>query len=407
MLTIWMHGLPVARVEKGRHARLRLTYSQIAIDRYGLGTPLLSLVFPIRTEKYPHGVTRAFLDGLLPEGEARLVIAKKFGVARDDTYGLIEAIGRDCAGAIVIQPGDDPPHPATTRNAAPLDEDALAALVADLKSAPLGVAGDVRISLGGVQEKLVLTRMPDGRWGKPVDGAPSTHILKPEIAGLPNTVENEAFCMRLANHLGLAVAAIDVITVGGRKLLVVERFDRIVALDGAVVRLHQEDFCQASGLPPEQKYEQDGGPSLRDIADILQTQAPESVERFLRAVTFNVLIGNGDAHAKNFSLLHLLNGTLELAPLYDLMSTIGYGSSHLAMYIDDVRQIARATGIRIVNEALRWGVARGRAIEVVEDLLDRILAAADMTRQEIAGVPEWIPSLIEAQVEVVRRGLRE
>lgn len=406
MLCVWMHGTLIATVEKGRHARQRLTYSQQAIEKYGLGRPLLSLALPVRPEKYAHGVTRHFLDGLLPEGEARLVIARKFQLERDDTYGLIEAIGRDCAGAIVIQPEGERPARATTQTAEPLDDEALAALVTGLKTTPLGVEGDVRISLGGVQEKLVLTRMLDGRWGKPVAGTPSTHILKPEIAGISLSVENEAFCMRLARALGLAVASVEVATVAGRKLLVVERYDRRIDVDGRVTRLHQEDFCQATGRSPEQKYEENGGPSLREIVDVLRTTAPDSVEPFLRALIVNVVIGNGDAHAKNFSLLHEQAGTLELTPLYDLMSTAPYGATTLAMHVDDVRQIAKVTGDRVVNEASRWGLSNARIIEVAEDLLERVLAAVEATRNEIPDVPDTIPALIKTQVENVRQRLR-
>lgn len=135
----------------------------------------------------------------------------------------------------MIQPDDEPP-PAkpTIRTAAPLHGDELAELVANLRSAPLGVSGTVRVSLGGVQEKLLLTRMTDGSRGRPVDGTPSTHILKPEIAAYPQTVENEVFCMRIAKHLGLAVAEVEMMVVGGRKLLVVERYDRVVGPDGSV-----------------------------------------------------------------------------------------------------------------------------------------------------------------------------
>lgn len=405
MLSVWMHGVKVATIEKGRHARLRLTYSRAAIDQYGLGTPLLSLSLPVRVEKYPHAVTKHFLDGLLPEGEARLLIARRFELARDDTYGLIETIGRDCAGAILIQPGEDPLRAATTRTAAPLDDRALAELVANLQSAPLGVAGDVRISLGGVQEKLVLTRMPDGRWGKPVDGTPSTHILKPAIRGLMHSVENEAFCMRLAKELGLQVAEVDVTTVGGHEVLVVERFDRLVDATGAVVRLHQEDICQATGRSPEQKYEEDGGPSLQEISNILQTLTPASLEPFLRAVTLNVLIGNGDAHAKNFSLLHMADGTLALSPLYDLMSTVEYGGTKLAMYIDNVRQIAKVTGERLVNEVSGWGMTKRRIVEVIQDLLERVPDATGRVRGQIE-VPDTLPRTIEAQRELLRTGLR-
>ena len=311
--------------------RPRLTYTEEALSQYPLGTPLLSLSLPVTSRRYTQGIVRPFLDGLLPEGEPRKSIARDVHVSERDTYGLIRALGRDCAGAVVIQPADDPPPPQpTTVTADPLSSD------------EIGVGGRVRISLAGVQEKLLLTRMPDGSWGRPVDGTPSTHILKPEIATFPDTVENEAFCMRVAQHLGLDVATVETTEIAGRKLIVVERYDRRVATDGSVERIHQEDFCQATGVAPEAKYEEDGGPSLLRIAGILQAvAAPGSLERLLQTVTVNSLIGNGDAHAKNFSLLHHVNGALTLTPLYDLMCTLYYGDDQLAMYVDNVHRTNR------------------------------------------------------------------
>jgi serine/threonine-protein kinase HipA len=177
-----------------------------------------------------------------------------------------------------------------------------------------------------------------------VDGTPSTHILKPEIVRFPNTVENEAFCMRLAKHLGLSAASVETTLVNGRKLIIVQRYDRIIHQDSSVQRLHQEDFCQATGVLPEKKYEEDGGPSLTRIAGILQAVAPAAdIEALLTAVVLNVLIGNGDAHAKNFSLLHHPSGALGLAPLYDLMSTLYYGDERLAIYIDSVQRMRWVT----------------------------------------------------------------
>lgn len=407
-LAVWMDDLRVADIYQQRR-RLRLEYTEEAMDRYALGVPLLSLSLPLTGQRYPHGVVRAFLDGLLPEGEARQVIARDVGVDRDDTYGLIRAVGRDCAGALVVQPADDPAPPRpTTLTAEPLTNAEIAELVANLRSAPLGVSGRVRISLAGVQEKLLLTRMPDGKWGRPVDGTPSTHILKPEIASLPDTVENEAFCMRLAEHLGLTAASVETTQVDGRKLIIVERYDRIILGDGSVRRLHQEDFCQATGILPDKKYEEYGGPPLARIAGILQSIAPAAdIEMLLRAVVLNVLIGNGDAHAKNFSLLHRRSGALGLAPLYDLMSTLYYGDDRLAMYIDAVQQTRRVTADRILNEAARWGLARRRASAIVADILDRTPDAVLRATAGTPSLPAEIPAIVGQQLEQLRSAFNE
>jgi serine/threonine-protein kinase HipA len=402
-LAVWLYGERVAVIDRER-GRPRLVYTSEALDRYALGTPLLSLSLPVGNRRYSQGVVRPFLDGLLPEEESRRSIARDVGVRPDDTYGLVAALGRDCAGAVVIQPADDPPPPRpTTATAEPLTSNELEALVANLRSAPLGAGGRVRISLAGVQEKLVLTRMPDGNWGRPVDGTPSTHILKPEIAAYPQTVENEAFCMRLARHLGLAVAAVQTTEVAGRKLIVVERYDRTLSADGSVERIHQEDFCQATGTTPDMKYEEDGGPSLRRIAGILQSlAAPDSLISLLQAVTLNVLIGNGDAHAKNLSLLHEASGALTLAPLYDLMCTLHYGDDRLAMYIDDVRRTNRVTIERLANEAVYWGISRERATATIDGLLAQAPAAIAAARAETRGVPKEMISVVERQLKHLR-----
>ena len=344
-------------------------------------------------------MVRAFLDGLLPEGEPRRAIARELGVRAEDTYGLVSGIGRDCAGAVIIQPADDPP-PATAAAAEPITDAELSDLVANLRSAPLGVGGDVRVSLAGVQEKLVLTRMPGGGWGRPVGGAPSTHILKPEIAAFPYTVENEALCMRFARHLGLAVPRIETIEIAGRRVIVVERYDRTVAPDGSVERIHQEDLCQATGTPPEAKYEDDGGPSLARVAEIIALVARvNSLPRLLEIVTVNVLIGNGDAHAKNLSLLHERTGAMSVAPAYDLLSTLYYRDNRLAMYIDDVRRMDRVTTQRIVNEAARWGMAEAEARAVVGSLLAAAPEALAAASAETPGLPAGLASTIRAQLE--------
>ncbi len=246
--------------------------------------------------------------------------------------------------------------------------------------------------------------MPDGTWGRPVEGTPSTHILKPEIEPFQNTVENELFCMTVAKNLGLSVAPVQSILVDERPVLVVERYDRVIDPDGTVHRIHQEDFCQALGLPPEQKYEQDAGPSLARIARVLQDFAePSAPATLLRALTLNVALGNCDAHGKNFSLLHTHTGALRLAPLYDLLSTRLYPlDDKLAMYVDSVQKADRVTAERIVNEATKWGMTRRSAEEIVADSLDRLPAAISQATEEIGTLPRSLPELVNKRVNQLR-----
>jgi len=398
-LSIWLYGILVARVEQGGNGRLRLQYTDEARTRFGLGTPLLSLNLPIVDQVFPNARTRAFLDGLLPEGDTRATIAAQFNLVANDTFGLLRELGRDCAGALIVLPDQSPPPSlATTSSAEPLSDGELDELVRGLRSRPLGVGGRVRLSLAGIQDKLLLTKMPDGSWGRPVDDTPSTHILKPAHAAYPSTVENEAFCMRAAKYAGLPVAEVEVIQVGGRKLIVIERFDRAVDPRGNVTRVHQEDICQALGVQPKNKYQEDGGPSLRQLAGVLMSATERSsLETLLRAVTFNVALGNADAHGKNFALLHLQDLGLRFAPLYDLMSTLAYRAEgvteHMSMYVDSVQRIDRVTSDRLVTEARTWGLSRSFAIEVVADLLARLPEAVRRASEEVEGLP---PALLPA-----------
>jgi serine/threonine-protein kinase HipA len=319
------------------------------------------------------------------------------------------SLGKDSAGALIVQSDDAPPAPPpTTLSAEPITTDDLGELIANLHRAPLGIDRNVRLSLAGVQEKLLLTRMPDGAWGRPIAGTPSTHILKPEIEPFQNTVENELFCMTVAQNLGLSVAPVQTILVDERPVLVVERYDRVIDPNGTVHRIHQEDFCQALGLPPEKKYEQDAGPSLARIARVLQDFAePSAPETLLRALTLNVALGNCDAHAKNFSLLHTLTGALRLAPLYDLLSTRLYPlDDKLAMYVDTVRNADRVTAPRIVNEATKWGIIRRIAEEIVADTLDRLPAAISKSTDEIDALPEQLPELVNERIDKLARSSR-
>jgi serine/threonine-protein kinase HipA len=402
-LTVWLYGEIVATIESERR-RLRLRYSPEALERYPGGSPLLSFTLPVSAAQFGTGAVRPFLDGLLPEGDSRRVIAEDLQLRADDTFGLIRALGRDCAGAIVIQPAEDAaPPPTTTTAAEPLTDDELAELIANLRTVPLGANDRVRISLAGVQEKLLLTRLPDGRWGRPVDGTPSTHILKPEIRGYPNTVENEAVCMRLARHLGLPVADVETIEIGGRALLVVSRYDRLVGADGRVERIHQEDLSQATGIPPARKYQEGGGPTLRTLAGILTATDPDSLPNLLRAVVLHVIVGNGDAHGKNYSLLHEHSGAVGLAPLYDVMSTLYYGDDRLAMYVDDVGRTDRVTTDRILNEANSWGMARRAASEIVGDLLVSVPDAVERAVSETPGVPNQIQRIVASQLDRLQK----
>jgi serine/threonine-protein kinase HipA len=382
-LSVWMHGRHVGALSR-RRDELTFAYTPEARE-LGAGRPLLSVSMPTRPRVYRGRVPHAFFNGLLPEGEARRMIAYDFGVDERDVFGLLGAIGRDCAGALVIipegeEPGlEGPPEPVTDAE--------IAERIRQLRFSPLGVDERIRLSLAGVQEKMLLSRLGDA-WALPVDGAPSTHILKPAHQLMVDSIANEAFCMRVARHLDLRVAEVQGCDFDGVGALVVERYDRADPGGGRpVIRLHQEDFCQAHALEPNRKYEEAGGPSLRQCAQTLRQWAPGiiDIERLLDLTTLNVILGNADAHAKNLSLLHESDGQIHLAPAYDLMATTHYPtvSTIPGMFVNGVRDVTATTQQDLTHEAVAWGLAPSRAKERIADLLERAPDAAHRAAAEI------------------------
>jgi serine/threonine-protein kinase HipA len=355
------------------------------MNRFEPGTPLLSVSMPIQSRPYGHSTTIRFFDGLLPEGQARAMLAYGFGLGSEDTFGLLSELGRDSAGAMVITlDGEVPPKRPTKYLARPVTDEEVADRIDQLRSFPLGVDKEVRVSLAGMQEKLLLTKL-DAGWGLPINGAPSTHILKPESLMLRGAVNNEAFCMRLARNAGISVASCDPVVFGKRNVLIVERFDRHVADDGSVYRLHQEDMCQALGKSA--KYEEAGGPTLHEIAKLLQRYGHDAdLEHLVELVTLHVFLGNADAHGKNYGLLHSRDGAISLAPAYDVMSTIVYPdvSAIASMSVGGEAKIDAITVGDIEDEATRWGFSRRRAREIVLDVNDRLVSAIDQTAGEIS-----------------------
>jgi serine/threonine-protein kinase HipA len=297
------------------------------------GSVALSCSLPLQAEPFEDQQCRPFFAGLLPEGNLRRLIARQYQVSSQNDFALLNAIGGECAGAITFLPiGNSLPAPDGAR-VEWLDEPELALLLNELPQRPMLAGRDgLRLSLAGAQDKLPVVF--DGRRiGLTREGQPSTHILKPPIPAVEGSVLNEAFCLALANAMRLQAAEANIHPIGDHHVLLVARYDRQLDSNGQLSRLHQEDFCQALCVVPEMKYQNEGGPDLHACFDLLRRvvrpSAPQ-VLRFLDYVVFNVLIGNHDAHAKNFSLLY--NGAIPvLAPLYDVLSTAVYPDLTLKM----------------------------------------------------------------------------
>lgn len=285
----------------------------------------LSISLPKRAGAFKRRACRPFFAGLLPEEGQLDAVARKLGLTKTNDFGLLEALGGDVAGALTLWPQGEPPPTARDSEPKLLEDDDLVSLLDVLPKRPL-LAGEegLRLSLAGAQAKLPVVVI-DGRIALPAPGQPTTHILKPTIPRFPATTENEALMMGLARAIGLSVAPVEARAVAHRPYLLVTRHDRSRDA-GVVTRLQQEDFCQAMGIPPEQKYAAEGGPTFKKSFDLLRSVATRpavEILKLLDAAIFNAIIGNADAHGKNFSLLYD-DGEIVLAPLYDLVCTVAY-----------------------------------------------------------------------------------
>lgn len=296
----------------------------------------LSQSLPLRTEPFDDKIVKPFFAGLLPEGDKRAAVANILKVSSKNDFALLDGIGGECAGALILlEPGQTPPVEAHASDSIEwLKEDQLISVLEKLPKRPL-LAGEsgLRLSLAGAQEKLpVVAREVLGKdglnhfeIGLPKNNIPSSYILKPEISGIDGSVYNEAFCLALARELGLDAATAKIGRTKDKTYLLVERYDRFLD-DRQLRRLHQEDFCQALGIAPEFKYQNEGGPTIADgfaLVRKVTTPSAPNLLRLLDCIIFNCLVGNNDAHAKNFSLLYIQSG-IQLAPLYDVLSTAVY-----------------------------------------------------------------------------------
>ncbi len=296
----------------------------------------ISISLPMQEGVFPHDTVKSFFSNLLPESAVRKLISKKLGISDKNDFMLLKKIGGECAGAISILPESEMPEVPDQYKYRSLSDMQLADLIMQIPRRPL-LAGQegIRISLAGAQEKLALFYKKSDFY-IPMNGAPSNVILKPAMAHFQSSIENECFCMMLANSVDLNVPPVSIVRKESQKFLLIERYDR--NLDNDVLkRIHQEDFCQAMGLSHELKYQADGGPGLKTCFDFIRVYSANPIkdlQQLIEWVFFNFLIGNMDAHAKNLSLMYQ-GKQIRLAPFYDMMCTNIYEdlSQRLAMKI--------------------------------------------------------------------------
>jgi serine/threonine-protein kinase HipA len=379
-LDVYLHRHLVGNLVQDAHGQITFDYAKTWLkDPAAIA---LSHSLPLTKKHFTKNECRGFFAGILPEEGKREIIAKNLGISARNDYAMLERIGGECAGAVTFMPtGIELPQREDTYRA--LTDKELAEILTALPRRPL-MAGDegVRLSLAGVQDKIAV-HVSEKKISIPVGESPSTHILKPAIERFEGAVFNEAFCMKLAREIGMNTAHVETGRVEGIDYLLVERYDRTTAsgAPGAsqiLKREHQEDFCQALGIVPENKYQAEGGPSLKQCFALVRdaTSAPViELQVLLDAVIFNFLIGNRDAHGKNFSFLYT-GGQTRLAPLYDLLSTSYYSelSPKMAMKIGGEYSSAKINSKHFQQLAEEAGLAKPMVRRRVPELAELILS---------------------------------
>ncbi|MFZ3454306.1 type II toxin-antitoxin system HipA family toxin [Arthrobacter sp. 7Tela_A1] len=362
-LLVLLHKQIVGLLEQNDHGRRTFRYVENT-NPY----PDISSALPYRLSPYPQRQTDAFINGLLPEGVGvRESLGKEFRISSDNPFALLEHIGMDCAGAIqFVSPNEFEAAISDEGKLVPFTDEQIGSRLRSLISEPKGswIVNRERWSLAGAQSKFAL-RWNDG-WFEAEGAEATTHIIKPGIHDFSDQALNEHLSLRALGKAGLAVANTEFRDFDGSTAIVIERYDRLVR-DGRVIRIHQEDFCQATSTPPNKKYESDGGPNaIRIIRTLRHVGADEEqVQRFVEGLIGNYLLGAPDAHAKNYSII-LDSGTAFLAPLYDIASGLPYS------YTDDDGVARKREGLRTAAMAIggerRFGmVARRHWVRFASD----------------------------------------
>ena len=401
-LIVYLRDSRIGFIEFDHDANTR-EFSYDAAYLSSPGACPISLSLPLREKPFNSLETRLFFENLLPPEVVRRKLEKIIHHDHGNYFAFLKALGGDCAGAIALYPEDvDPAGREDVLRE--LTEDEADEIFKALPTSPLlqGVVDNYRISVAGAQDKLVV-RLRDGRISLPLFGSASTHIVKPGMARCEHSVENECFCQRLAGAVGLSAAGSSVLSVKGGRYYVTERYDRKV-VGGRVERYLQEDFCQAMGVDSEKKYQSDGGPSAVRCFRFLREHSFGLADqmRFVDFYLYNFLIGNADAHAKNFSLLQV-GGKSTVAPLYDAMSTLAYPNVYnsMAMEIGGRYEFKAVTRESFVSFAEKCDISPRAVLDRLDALASVLPQKAEELSVEMSdeGCPSPIYALIN---EIVR-----
>jgi serine/threonine-protein kinase HipA len=383
----------------------------------------VSLSLPLRASAWRGAPVAAVFENLLPDNPAiRKKVAERTGAAGTDAWSLLEEIGRDCIGAMQFLREGEKPGALDVVHGEPLSDEQIERILDNLGRVPLGIDPEhaFRISVAGVQDKTALL-FHDGQWLQPAGTTPTTHILKPQIGTIPTasgeidltaSVDNEHYCLTLLEAFGLEVARTRIETFGKRRVLVVERFDREARANGRLLRLPQEDCCQALGVPPSRKYQStvegdENGPGIVSIMKLLQGSDEPIDDRaaFFRSQILFWLIGATDGHAKNFSIFLLPGGGYRLTPFYDVLSAqtafdrnqIPRKYFRLAMSVgtSGTYKVDEIAGRHFVEIGRKAGLGPAIIGEVIRDVLERAANAPD---RALARMPEDFDTDIHASI---------
>ncbi|AEG44346.1 HipA domain-containing protein [Isoptericola variabilis] len=418
----WLYGGRVARVvarDTLRGRRVELEWDDAAVDRWGYGSRVLSHLLPMDADAAPAPArVGAWLDGLLPEGRTRDTMAIDAGIDPDDTVAFLGRYGTDTAGAVVfVEPGTEPAHGDSEPQA--LDDAGVADLLraAVARAGGAGRANRLTSSLPGMEPKITLVRTGAG-WARASAGMPTTHILKvSREAGSPTSdlTDTEAAALDLARRVGLTTIDARVAEFDGVRCIVVSRYDRVPdpSAPGGLRRVHQEDAAQALGIntrDPERKFQHGRAlPSLARIARVLRDDGARP-DPLLALTVLNLAVGNTDAHAKNISLLRREDGTVALAPAYDVSMHLhhDHASRVFAMDVAGERRMDRITAGHLVVEGVSWGLPRRRARRVVEETLEALRTALEeIDRDAHAGVGPEAWQAVTRRTDELRASLAD
>ncbi|MBR7069514.1 MAG: type II toxin-antitoxin system HipA family toxin [Oxalobacter sp.] len=403
-LSIAMNGLAVGNLYRHADGAMSFAYTPSWLDR-PQSRPV-SFSMPLRSQPYEGMVVYNFFENLLPDSQEIISrIQARFQVASSHPFDLLSAVGRDCIGAIQIYPFQESPPPVSQVTAEPLDESGIAVILRSYNLLPLGMdeTSDFRISLAGTQEKTALL-WHEGTWKRPTGSTPTSHILKLPIGkiaysniDLSESCENEWLCLKLAKAFGFPVSEAELMDFDGQKVLVVERFDRRWSSDGKwLMRLPQEDMCQALGIAPANKYEQQGGPGIRDIMTLLLgSDTPEADRKlFFKAQVFYWLLAAIDGHGKNFSIFLNAGGGYSMTPLYDILSAYPLFSGK-GLQRQKVKMAMAFTG---KNRHYEWHTILPRHFLSTADACGLAPAKAKRYLQEIVDVAEQAVASVSSQL---------